>query len=225
MRRAERLFRLVNELRSRGLCRADDLAKHFEISVRTIYRDIAHLQASGLPIEGEAGIGYMLRSGFDLPNVTFTYDQVDALAIGLTFVENAGDPILAEAAKEVRSKLQAVMPEPENRKLSDAPYYAFEQNVFKSSHAILLRKAIRENLVLYMGYRDGEDHTSSRAVQPLAIWSFSDGWMFAAWCRLRGDFRSFRIDRIQSLEALDEHFIPNTTQDLRAFIAHKSCDH
>lgn len=107
MRRAERLFRLVNEMRARGVSRAEDLADHFEVSTRTIYRDIAHLQASGLPIEGEAGIGYLLRPGFDLPNLTFTFDQVDALAIGLSFVENAGDPVLAEAAREVRAKLQA----------------------------------------------------------------------------------------------------------------------
>jgi predicted DNA-binding transcriptional regulator YafY len=103
MRRAERLFRLVNEMRSRGLSRADDLAAHFEISVRTVYRDIAHLQASGLPIEGEAGVGYLLRPGFDLPSMTFTHDQVEALAVGLSFAESLDDPALAAAAREARS--------------------------------------------------------------------------------------------------------------------------
>ena len=91
MRRAERLFRIVSELRARGVCRAEDLARHFEISVRTVYCDIAHLQGSGLPIEGEAGIGYLLRPGFDLPAMTFTFEQLDALAISLSFVEAAGD--------------------------------------------------------------------------------------------------------------------------------------
>lgn len=84
MRRADRLFMLVREMRVRGVSRADDLAAFFEVSVRTIYRDIAHLQASGLPIDGEAGVGYLLRPGFDLPIVTFTYEQVDALAVGLS---------------------------------------------------------------------------------------------------------------------------------------------
>ena len=102
MRRAERLFRLVNELRSRGVSRAEDLAAYFEISARTVYLDIAHLQASGLPIEGEAGVGYILRPGFDLPAMTFTFEQIDALAMGLSFVEVAGDTSLSEAAREVR---------------------------------------------------------------------------------------------------------------------------
>lgn len=224
MRRAERLFRLVNEMRSRGLSRAEDLAKHFEISVRTIYRDISHLQASGLPIEGEAGIGYILRPGFDLPNLTFTYDQVDALAIGLSFVENAGDETLAAAAQEVRAKLQAAMPDPESRKLADAPFYAFRQQVFASSHAKLLREAIRDKMVLDMEYEDGDNQSSARLVQPLAIWSFSDGWIFAGWCRLRQDFRNFRIDRIKSLTTTGEHFMPQADQSLRAYIAKRDCE-
>lgn len=224
MRRAERLFRLVNEMRARDVCRAEDLAQHFEISVRTIYRDIAHLQASGLPIEGEAGVGYILRPGFDLPNLTFTYDQVDALAIGLSFVENAGDPALAEAAQEVRAKLQAVMPQPESRKLADAPYYAFRQQSFTSSHAKLLREAIRDQLVLEMHYEDGGNQVSTRFVHPLAIWSFSDGWMFAGWCRLRSDFRNFRIDRVKTMKTTGEHFISIEEQSLRAYIAKRDCE-
>lgn len=124
MRRAERLFRLVRELRSRNVSRAEDLAAAFEISVRTVYRDIAHLQASGLPIEGEAGVGYILRPGFDLPAMTFTFEQIDALAVGLSFVEAAGDASLSLAAKEVRAKLQAALPEPDQRKLEQAPFFA-----------------------------------------------------------------------------------------------------
>ena len=107
MRRAERLFRLVNEMRSLGTCRAGDLARRLEVSQRTVYRDIAHLQASGLPIDGEAGVGYVLRPGFDLPSVTFTHDQLDALAVGLALAQSMDDPSLAAAAREVRAKLQA----------------------------------------------------------------------------------------------------------------------
>ena len=95
MRRAERLFRLVNEMRTHGVIRAEDLAATFEVSLSTIYRDIAHLQGSGLPIEGAPGLGYLLRPGFDMPNTTFSHDQVDALAMGLAFVERTGDPVLA----------------------------------------------------------------------------------------------------------------------------------
>ena len=124
MRRAERLFRLVNEMRTRSVSRAEDLAAQLEVSTRTIYRDIAHLQGSGLPIEGEAGVGYLLRPGFDLPPVTFTHEQIDALAVALSFAESLDDPVLASAAKEVRAKIQASLPLPELRQLADAPFYS-----------------------------------------------------------------------------------------------------
>jgi len=218
MRRAERLFRLVNEMRARGVSRAEDLAEHFEVSVRTIYRDIAHLQASGLPIEGEAGIGYLLRPGFDLPNLTFTYDQVDALATGLSFVENTGDPALAAAAREVRAKLQASMPEPEARKLADAPYFAFRRSGRAPAHAEILREAIRKRRVALMKYEDGDGKRSDRRVRPLAIWSFTDGWLFAAWCELRKDFRTFRFDRIAALSLTEDAFEPDEATGLRAFM-------
>jgi hypothetical protein len=102
-----------------GICR-----NQYRRSVRTVYRDIAHLQASGLPIEGEAGVGYLLRPGFDLSAMTFTFEQLDALAVGLSFVEVAGDRALSEAAHEVRAKIQASLPEPEKRKLENAPLFA-----------------------------------------------------------------------------------------------------
>jgi predicted DNA-binding transcriptional regulator YafY len=218
MRRAERLFRLVNEMRARGVSRAEDLATHFEVSVRTIYRDIAHLQGSGLPIEGEAGIGYLLRPGFDLPSLTFTFDQVDALAIGLSFVESTGDPALADAAREVRAKLQASLPQPESRKLADAPYFAFRRGERASPFSELLRTAIRQKVILQMSYADGEGKQSERRVRPLAVWSFTDGWMFAAWCELRADFRTFRFDRIIDLELTRDQFEDEDAQGLRAYI-------
>lgn len=218
MRRAERLFRLVNEMRARGVSRAEDLATHFEVSVRTIYRDIAHLQGSGLPIEGEAGIGYLLRPGFDLPSLTFTFDQVDALAIGLSFVESTGDPALAEATREVRAKIQASLPQPESRKLSDAPYFAFRRGERASPFAKLLRIAIRQKAIMQMSYADGEGKQSERRVRPLAVWSFTDGWMFAAWCELRADFRTFRFDRIIELELTGDRFEDDDAQGLRAYI-------
>ncbi|MEM6306683.1 MAG: HTH domain-containing protein [Pseudomonadota bacterium] len=156
MRRAERLFRLVNEMRTRSISRAADLAAHFEVSPTTIYRDIAHLQASGLPIDGERGMGYMLRPGFDLPNVTFTDDQVDALAVGLSFVERSGDPALAMAAREVRAKLQAVMPNPRDRKLADAPYVSFPRDRAMGDYVSQLRQAIRQHRFVQMSYIDGQ---------------------------------------------------------------------
>lgn len=224
MRRAERLFRLVNEMRARGVSKADDLAEHFEVSVRTIYRDIGHLQASGLPIEGEAGVGYLLRPGFDLPSMAFTYDQVDALAVGLSFVESTGDPALAMAAREVRAKIQASMPDPEARKLADAPYFAFRRTGRAPKQAGQLREAIRKRLVVQMIYEDGEGKRSERRVRPIAVWSFTDGWMFAAWCELRTGFRTFRFDRIADLSLTDDRFEIDEETGLRAFMELKRCE-
>lgn len=221
MRRAERLFRLVSELRTRGISRAEDLAAYFEISVRTVYRDIAHLQASGLPIEGEAGVGYILRPGFDLPSMTFTFEQLDALAVGLSFVEVAGDTSLSHAAQEVRAKLQASLPEPDKRKLENAPLFASRRQGRAPPMLKSVRGAIRDARILCLRYADAEGKQSERRVRPLAIWAFTDGWLFAGWCELRRDFRAFRLDRIAALEETDEHFVDVPGKNLQAYLSSK----
>lgn len=222
MRRAERLFRLVNELRARGVSRAEDLAGYFEISVRTVYRDIAHLQASGLPIEGEAGVGYILRPGFNLPAMTFTFEQLDALAMGLSFVEAAGDMALSQAAAEVRAKLQAALPNPDERKLENAPMFASRRDGRAAPFAKVVRGAIREAKVLQLRYDDRDGEQSKRRVRPLAMWAFTDGWLFVGWCELRNDFRAFRLDRITALENTGESFITEPNQNLQTYLTAKS---
>lgn len=224
MRRAERLFRLVNEMRSRGVSRAEDLARCLEVSPRTVYRDIAHLQASGLPIDGEAGVGYVLRPGFDLPGLAFTHDQIAALAAGLSFVERSGDGELALAAREVRAKLQAGMPRPEARLLADAPYFAVPRPAAAPPHAAALRRAIRQRRVVALGYRDGADRQTDRRLRPLAIWAFAEGWMVTGWCELRRDFRTFRLDRIAALTLTDEVFPPDEDKGLARFLGRDACE-
>ena len=221
MRRAERLFRLVKELRSRDICRAQDLAEHFEISVRTVYRDIGHLQGSGLPIEGEAGVGYMLRPGFDLPAMTFTFDQIDAIALGLSFVEAAGDFALAHAAGEVRAKIEASLPDPEERRLEKASLFASRRDR-PPLWVGEVRRAIRDRTVLSLSYVDGAARISHRTVRPLAIWAFTDGWLFAGWCELRRDFRAFRLDRINSLETTNERFEDEPDRNLETFLRQRN---
>jgi predicted DNA-binding transcriptional regulator YafY len=224
MRRAERLFRLVNEMRARGVSRAHDLAENLEVSVRTIYRDIAHLQGSGLPIDGAAGIGYLLRPGFDLPSVTFTHEQVDALAVALSFAESLDDPTLATAAREARAKIQATMPAPEARKLADAPYFALRRATGVASQTGLLRRAIRTRRVVRLAYADGDGRQTERLVQPLAIWNFAEGWMVSTWCALRRDFRTFRLDRIASLALTDDPFDDDPAKGLQAFLQADQCE-
>lgn len=218
MRRAERLFRLVNEMRTRGVSTASELAGHLEVSTSTVYRDIAHLQASGLPIEGEAGVGYLLRPGFDLPIVTFTHDQIDALAVGLSFVERTGDPALVTAAREARAKIQASMPQPEDRKLADAPYVSLHDQNRSLPNGNLIREAIRQRQILHIVYEDAEGFETERRVRPLVIWNLTEGWMFSAWCELRQDFRTFRSDRIASLAMTGDRFEEDEKTGLRAFM-------
>ena len=224
MRRAERLFRLVNEMRTRGVSRASELAERLEVSVSTIYRDIAHLQASGLPIEGEAGVGYLLRPGFDLPNVTFTHDQVEALAVGLSFVERTGDPVLAAAAREARAKIQAGMPQPEERKLADAPYFSLRGRDTATPHLASLRQAIRQRQIAQFDYQDGAGNQTERRVRPLVIWNLVDGWMFSAWCELRQDFRTFRLERMTNFAITGETFDEDEATGLRAFMESERCE-
>jgi len=224
MRRAERLFRIINEMRTRDVIRGSELAERMEVSLSTIYRDIAHLQASGLPIEGEAGIGYLLRPGFELPNTTFTHDQVDALAIGLTFVERTGDPVLAAAAHEARAKIQASLPDPQERKLADAPFYSLQIRNSAPPTVSLVREAIRQQLIVEIVYRDGDGKSTERSVRPLVLWNLTDGWMFSAWCELRRDFRTFRFDRIEKLAVTGTVFEDDDTKGLRAFLATEPCE-
>ncbi|MDC0948237.1 YafY family protein [Gammaproteobacteria bacterium] len=224
MRRAERLYRLVNEMRTRRVTRASDLADTLEVSVSTIYRDVAHLQASGVAIDGAAGVGYRLQPGFDLPNVAYTHDQIDALAAGLAFVERTGDPVLAAAAREVRAKIQAGMPQPEMRQLADAPFYSLHHRGHAASDADSVRRAIRERWVARISYRDGDGQMTERHIQPLVIWDLPDGWMVSAWCELREDFRTFRSDRIASLALIERRFADTETTGLKTFLARERCE-
>lgn len=223
MRRAERLFRLVGVLRARRVSRARDLAAALEVSARTVYRDIAHLQASGLPIDGEPGVGYLLRPGFDLPPLTFTQTQVEALALALATVEGLDEPDLAQAAREVRAKVQAGMPDPGAARLSHAPFASVRRATGGAGPARRLRQAIRDGRLVEFGYADGAGRPTQRRVRPLAIVTFDGGWMLAAWCDLRRDFRHFRLDRMCSLDVTDTRFQPEPGRDLSAWHARERC--
>ena len=166
-------------------------------------------------------MGYILRPGFDLPAMTFTFEQLDALAMGLSFVEAAGDLALSRAATEVRAKLQAALPDPEERRLENAPFFASRRDGRAAPIAKLVRRAIRETQVLHLRYKDRDDALSSRRVRPLAIWAFSDGWLFAGWCELRNDFRAFRLDRIATVEETGDRFSNEPDRNLQAYLAAK----
>ena len=218
MRRADRLFRILDVLRASALVTARELADRFEVSERTVYRDIQHLVLSGVPIEGEAGVGYMLR-GFELPPLTFSQEEIDALRLGSRIVQSWADPELARAAEDAITKIEAAIPSEAQRSLGDsalfAPEWHFAEPIeVEVSH---LRRALRDQNRVKLEYLDGVGDKSTRWVRPLAISFHGPVWMLAAWCELRDDFRTFRLDRIGGLE-IGERFELEPNQTLQAFI-------
>jgi len=219
MRRADRLIDLVARLKAKPLNRADDLAAAMETSVRTIYRDIATLQAQGFPIEGAAGVGYMLRGDIDLPPLTFDHDEIDAIALGLAFVEEVGDPDLVSAARAARAKIDAAWgngptPPPSQRRLRTRQL--FEQRAPRC--AAQIRTAIRSRKRLGFVYHDAEQRRSQRDVHPLALTTYAHGWLLIAWCPQRGDFRVFRLDRMSEVAVRRDGFTEAPGQDLATYL-------
>ena len=210
MRRAERLIRIVQALREAapGAVTAAALGRRFEVAERTVYRDIAHLVGSGAPIEGEAGVGYRLRPGFDLPPLTFSFEQLDALALGARLVKAVGDKDLAMAAAEALDKIEHALPASHKGRLKSAPLFVgmFREDAPAPPAFGPVRNAIARRNKLRLRYHSLKDETTERVVRPLALTCFGPVWLLTAWCELRNDFRHFRADRIGKLTVLAEIF-------------------
>ncbi len=210
MRRADRLFEIIQLLRRKDLVRARDLAEELEVSERTIYRDIQDLMTSGVPIEGEAGVGYVLKAGFDLPPLMLKESEIEALILGARIVESWADPELANAASDVIAKVEAVLPDRLRTYMAEVALLAPSEHFMEPITFELadLRRAIRERHVLSFGYRDAAGDVTERTVRPLSLAYFGPVWLLAAWCDLRENFRTFRLDRISNF-ALGEHKFRN----------------
>lgn len=214
MRRADRLFQIVQLLRRDRVTTGAKLAAELGISPRTLYRDIQDLMASGVPIESEAGVGYRLPKNFDLPPLMFTADELEALVAGARMVEAWADPALKEAARSLLRKAEAVLPL--RRKLEDLPILVPDFHVPESAAAFLgeLRVALRERRKVKVRYARKDGAVSNRVLRPLGLAFWGRSWSLAAWCETRGDFRTFRPDHIEHLEVLDETFEPEPGQGL-----------
>jgi predicted DNA-binding transcriptional regulator YafY len=209
VRRADRLFDIIQALRgSEQPLTAAALAEKLEVTVRTIYRDIAALQASRIPIEGAPGIGYVLRRGFDLPPLMFTADEIDAIAVGVRHVRRLRDPKLQHAAESVLAKVTAVVPEGLRSYLRLAPFYVSEGSAPAVPGIDLaeVREAIHSAHKISIAYVDEKEHRTERTIWPIAMAYYVDVTVIAAWCELRQDFRHFRVDRIASARVLEDRF-------------------
>jgi predicted DNA-binding transcriptional regulator YafY len=228
MRRADRLFQIIQSLRRRrGVTTAALLAQRLEVSERTIYRDIADLIANGTPIDGEAGVGYRLRAEYDLPPLMFDHDEIQALVLGARVVGQFGDAGLAKASASVLAKVSAVLPKELNDSLAQTPLFAPGRLAFSTQVTAVLatvREALEEKHKLRLSYRDERDRRSKRVVRPVGAFLWSRVWTLAAWCELRKDFRNFRLDRIEICLVLDETFRDEPGRTLKDFLAQCRAD-
>ena len=190
-----RMLELIALFRAhRRAMTAAEIAERLGASRRTIYRDIASLQAMGVPIDGAAGLGYLLRPGFDLPPLNFTSDEIEAIIVGLALLPRTGDKGLVAAAQSVAAKIEAAQPAKKRAGLGASGWHALPA---ARTEPALLRRAIREERRLALAYRDGEGKLTRRSVLPVALIYYVDAVILAAWCELREGFRHFRLDRIE----------------------------
>jgi len=209
MRKAARLFEIIQILRlARSPTTAAAIAGQLEVTQRSIYRDIAALQAMRVPIEGERGLGYILRPGFTLPPLMFTAEEVEAVVLGLGFLDRTGDSSLITSAHSARSKIAAALPQPLQQALTSRSLHAWGPIARPPDQVdpALLRRAIREEAKLALDYRDGEGRTSRRVIWPLALIYVDDAITLTAWCELRQAIRNFRIDRMLACSAEGGNF-------------------
>ena len=221
MRRADRLFEIIQQLRRRKLARAKDLAQALGVSERTIYRDIRDLVVNGVPIEGEAGIGYMLRRGYDLPPMMFAEPEIEALVLGARIVESWADPGLAAAARSLLAKVEAVIPRPLQDHLGATSLLAPKSHAAEPLGLDLsqVRFALRHRRLIRIDYRDAEGRDSERRLRPLALSFYGPVWLLIGWCELRQAFRCFRLDRVRRFTLLEEVFQPEPGRTIEDYLA------
>lgn len=225
MRRADRLFQIVQILRNKRLVTAKTLAERLEVSERTIYRDIQDLSLSGVPVEGEAGVGYRLRHSLDIPPIMFNAEEIEALVVGVRMSKTWAGSELGQSAQSALDKITAVIPPGLRHKIEDSKLFAlrFSQRQDIDSHLDICRKAIGNKRLLLIDYCRADGEQSLRSIQPLGLYFWGNVWTLVAWCQLRDDFRHFRLDRILSIQTEDATFTDSEGQSLQDFINSMAC--
>jgi len=220
MRRADRLFQIVLLLGRGRAVTARALAERLEVSERTIYRDMADLMAGGLQVDGEAGVGYLLRAGARLPPLMFDADELAALALGSRMVHGWADKALGKAAQRALLKIESVLPESHKGRLERQALLVPEFHIKSDQMAPLgaLRSAIDEHRKIRFDYVRADGLATNRVVRPLGLFFWGGGWSLGGWCELRGDFRNFRLDRMSGLDVLTDTFTPDAGRTLADFL-------
>lgn len=201
MGRADRLFQIAQYLRGRRLTTAKQLSDWLSVSERTIYRDIRDLSLSGVPVEGEAGVGYRVKAGFDLQPLMFSPDEIDALVIGMRMVQAWGGPQLGASAAAALAKITLALPNEKRAFVEATAMFApdFHIDPLHGERLEAIRQAIGRHEKLQMDYVDAQSAATQRVIWPLALYFWGGTWAIAAWCEIRRDFRTFRLDRVRTL--------------------------
>lgn len=220
MHKSERLFQLVDLLKGRRLAvTAKSLADHFTVSERTIYRDIQDLQSSGVPIEGEAGVGYIIAD-YPLPPMMFSYDELTALLLGSKMVGAWTDPELSAHAKAAIAKIEAVLPAHLKQQHDHSPYLvsSFKHGPQQQSFSATLRLAIAAKQCVQLEYQDVAKQQTQRIIEPLGLVYWGGKWTLVAFCQLRSDYREFRLDRITAIHKSELTFTVSPDKNLNHYV-------
>ena len=219
-RRADRLFQIVQILRGRRLTTAAHLADRLSVSERTVYRDIRDLSLSGVPVEGEAGSGYRLMSGFDLPPLMLTNKESEALMVAIRLLKTWGGDSLSRELESAQEKVLAILPEESRRKAEQTRIYAPDIALQPHSRSdfYVIHQAISAQCVLALHYRDEAGHLTWRDIQPLGLFFWGEHWLLAAWCERRDDYRCFRLDRCLNITLTPRRFSESAERSLADFL-------
>jgi predicted DNA-binding transcriptional regulator YafY len=220
MRRADRLFQIVQHLRARRLTKAAELAQFLAVSERTIYRDIRDLSLSGIPVKGEAGVGYCLDRSFELTALMFTPDEVESVVVGLRMAQAFAGPRLRDASVTALDKVILALPKHRRAEVDRTPIHVPPIHADRQVDPLreTLACAIQERAVLRLTYATHEGDETERPIEPLALHFWGAVWTLAAWCRLRKDFRNFRLDRIRACARSGETFVAEPGKTLEDFL-------
>jgi predicted DNA-binding transcriptional regulator YafY len=223
MRKAERLFQLLNILRSRRtVVTGQELADQLEVSPRTIYRDMQALSLSNIPIESEAGVGYRIKPGFNLPPLMFKEDELEALLLGVKMVQGWSDQQLGDAASRAFDKIKAILPDPlHNRHDQQANWLVVPKFQQPSDVNIneKLKSAIKTKFQVSISYSSLDDQNTEREIWPLGLVYWGKVWTLVAWCLLRQDYRVFRLDKITQLNLATKQFQTTNSLSLQHYMA------
>jgi predicted DNA-binding transcriptional regulator YafY len=220
VRRADRLFQIVQHLRARRLTTAAQLSSWLGVSERTVYRDVRDLSLSGVPVQGEAGVGYRIDRAYDLTPLMFTPDEVEAVVVGLRMAEAFAGPSLRSAARMALDKVALALPQQRRLEIEQPQLYTptFHLDPLLGHRVDLVRQAIAARRKLDVAYRDKKEQETSRVLRPLGLYFWGTGWSLAAWCESRQDFRSFWLHKMTTCAALESTFEIEQDKSLNEFL-------